>query len=327
MAIQKISTTALADNAVTNIKISDGQVTTNDLAANAVTTEKLNSAGIAPTISGGSINNTTVGQVTAAAVAATTLTASGNATITGTISSTTGGIQNTIIGSTTPAAGTFTDLAATTFSLSGDTVQMSEGGLGANVSAYNGLVRINAGTASAVALPLPAANGGLGVNAATFNGLVKLDGAGNGSVVALPLTIANGGTGAGTQASAINALLPTQTGNSGKVLSTTGSDVQWVPSGVSSWSVITANPNPAVAGTNYMCNTTSAGFTVNLPASPTVGDTIRIADYAGTFATNTLTVGRNTKNIMGSATDMTISTNNVSITLVYIDVTQGWRIV
>lgn len=93
------------------------------------------------------------------------------------------------------------------------------------------------------------------------------------------------------------------------------------------WSIITANPGPAVAGGAYQCNTNGAAFTVTLPAAPSANDVIRIADYAGTFATNNLTIGRNGLKIMGLAEDMVISTNNVSITLVYIDATQGWRIV
>jgi len=93
------------------------------------------------------------------------------------------------------------------------------------------------------------------------------------------------------------------------------------------WTTITADPAPAVAGSSYLCNTSSAAFTVTLPAAPAANDLVRIADYAGTFATNNLTLGRNALNIMGLAEDMVISTNNVSITLTYVDATQGWRIV
>ena len=41
------------------------------------------------------------------------------------------------------------------------------------------------------------------------------------------LAVANGGTGATTQAGAANAMLPTQTGNSGKYLTTDGTNVSW----------------------------------------------------------------------------------------------------
>jgi len=93
------------------------------------------------------------------------------------------------------------------------------------------------------------------------------------------------------------------------------------------WTTITADPSPAMAGSSYLCNTSSAAFTVTLPAAPAANDLVRIADYAGTFATNNLTVGRSALNIMGLAEDMVISTNNASITLTYVDATQGWRIV
>jgi hypothetical protein len=91
------------------------------------------------------------------------------------------------------------------------------------------------------------------------------------------------------------------------------------------WSTKTANYT-AVNGDALMCNTTGGAFTITLPAAPSASHVVRIADYAGTFATNNLTVGRNALKIMGLAEDMTISTNNTSVTLTYIDATQGWRI-
>jgi len=91
------------------------------------------------------------------------------------------------------------------------------------------------------------------------------------------------------------------------------------------WQIKTAAFN-AVANGAYMVNTTSASITATLPATPATNDVVRSADYAGTFAINNLTVARNGKKIMGLAEDLTISTNNVSLVLTYIDATQGWRI-
>ena len=64
-----------------------------------------------------------------------------------------------------------------------------------------------------------------------------------------------------------------------------------------------------------------------MPGTPAANEVVRVADYAGTFATNNLTVARNGLKIMGLAEDMTISQNNASITLTYIDATQGWRVI
>ena len=71
-------------------------------------------------------------------------------------------------------------------------------------------------------------------------------------------------------------------------------------------------------------NTTSAAFTATLPSSPTLGDEVTLIDYAGTFDTNNLTVGRNSQPIMGSAADLTVSIERAGLTLIYTDSTQGW---
>ena len=73
----------------------------------------------------------------------------------------------------------------------------------------------------------------------------------------------------------------------------------------------------AVAGRGYFINTTSATQTVTLPASPVIGDTISIVDYASTFATNNVTVDPGSNKIEGSTTDATLSTNDQTHTLVF----------
>src|SRR5210317_2465114 len=93
-------------------------------------------------------------------------------------------------------------------------------------------------------------------------------------------------------------------------------------------SVVTADGSTgltAVAGRGYFIDTTSGTVTVTLPASPKIGDTIGIIDYAGTFNTNNVTLDRNGNNIKGSAANETLSTNNSAFTYVYIDGTQGWK--
>ena len=113
---------------------------------------------------------------------------------------------------------------------------------------------------------------------------------------------------------------------SGATISNQGTAAGFGPTGAVSWNTtkITANPNPAVTGVGYFCDTTSAAFTVTLPATPAAGAVVGIADYANTFATNNLTVGRNGSNIGGAAFNATLKVNGVSVTFVYVDATQGW---
>jgi len=95
-------------------------------------------------------------------------------------------------------------------------------------------------------------------------------------------------------------------------------------SGISWQAVITADPSNATAGYGYFCNTTSGAFTVTLPTSATIGDEICFIDYAGTFDSNNLTIGRNSHNIQGTSADLTVATERAGFTLVYVDATQGW---
>lgn len=130
-----------------------------------------------------------------------------------------------------------------------------------------------------------------------------------------------------TSDTAYTLTLPVATGAADEFLKTDGSgnlSFAAVAGGASWQAVITADPANAVAGNGYFCNTTSAAFTVTLPTSASRGDFISFVDYAGTFDTNNLTVGRNGHNIQGSAADLVVSTERAGFTLVYVDSTQGW---
>ena len=94
-----------------------------------------------------------------------------------------------------------------------------------------------------------------------------------------------------------------------------------------SWVYKNATYNPAVAGDNILADTTSTAFTIYLPASATANDTIAVADYAGTFATNNLTINSNGLKIMGSVQTLILNVNYRNVTLVYSGATQGWVIV
>jgi hypothetical protein len=83
-------------------------------------------------------------------------------------------------------------------------------------------------------------------------------------------------------------------------------------------------PYTTVAGAQIFANTTSNPITVNLPASPSVGDEVTIIDTRASWASNNLTVGRNGEPINTAASDLVLSNAGQSITLVYIDATRGW---
>ena len=82
----------------------------------------------------------------------------------------------------------------------------------------------------------------------------------------------------------------------------------------------------AVASRYYFINTSSAAVTLTLPASATMGDTVRIIDAANSFDTNNLTIARNGHVIMGDAANMTVDTEGASFDLVYYNSTHGWKL-
>tara|TARA_R110002020_G_scaffold201750_4_gene404544 strand:- start:624 stop:1337 length:714 start_codon:yes stop_codon:yes gene_type:complete len=88
--------------------------------------------------------------------------------------------------------------------------------------------------------------------------------------------------------------------------------------------VTTTNAYTAVNGDQVIVDTSSAAVTVTLPASPAVGNEVHFLDGKLSFNSNNLTIGRNSQPIQGSASDLTVSTNGQSFTLVYANSTKGW---
>jgi len=80
----------------------------------------------------------------------------------------------------------------------------------------------------------------------------------------------------------------------------------------------------ATSGEGFFVDTSSGAVTVTLPASPSAGNIVAIADYAGTAATNNITIGRNSSNFQGAAEDGKITIDRQAFTFVYVDGTQGW---
>ena len=111
----------------------------------------------------------------------------------------------------------------------------------------------------------------------------------------------------------ISGLTPTD----GNVIS--GDGANWVSAPVS------GGLQYSVRNTNYQASDkegvladTSAGpFTVVLPASPSTGDQVVVADSGGAFGTNNLTVDRNGSTIENVNQDFVLDINNVSVQFVY----------
>ena len=104
---------------------------------------------------------------------------------------------------------------------------------------------------------------------------------------------------------------------SGNVLTSNGS--AWTSAAPSAggitYVVKTANYT-ASANEGVIADTSGGAFTVTLPASPSTGDQVVIADGAD-WSTNNLTVGRNGSTIDGTAEDLVCDLEGVSIQFVY----------
>lgn len=117
-----------------------------------------------------------------------------------------------------------------------------------------------------------------------------------------------------------------QTGSTPRVLQYSG--VTWMALTPSpQWDEVTSATS-VVSNTNYLANTSSAAYTVTLPASPQLGDRITFVDATGSFGTNPLTINPNGLTIMGqTGKSLQLSDNNVSVDLVFYNATYGWRII
>jgi len=83
-----------------------------------------------------------------------------------------------------------------------------------------------------------------------------------------------------------------------------------------------------VNGDQVLVDTSGGGIgtaiTINLPASPAIGNEVTFIDSGNNLASNNLTVGRNSSRINGAESDLVVSTNASAFTLVYVNATRGW---
>jgi len=79
------------------------------------------------------------------------------------------------------------------------------------------------------------------------------------------------------------------------------------------------------AGAQILANTSTAAWTLTLPASPATGDEVSIIDSTYKFNTNALTIAGNGSNIANTSTNLVVNTQGAGFTLVYSgNATVGW---
>jgi len=82
------------------------------------------------------------------------------------------------------------------------------------------------------------------------------------------------------------------------------------------YEVYTSN-HTAQPGEGILTDTSNGSFSVALPSSPVVGNTVVIADAGGQWATNNLFILRNGSTIENVAEDFIADVSGISVTLVY----------
>jgi hypothetical protein len=85
-------------------------------------------------------------------------------------------------------------------------------------------------------------------------------------------------------------------------------------------SVISTNTT-ASSGNLYVL---TANLTLTLPASPNAGDYVKVSNRSGVA---TCTIARNSENIMGAASDLTLDKLNSGFELIYSGSAQGWVLI
>jgi hypothetical protein len=95
--------------------------------------------------------------------------------------------------------------------------------------------------------------------------------------------------------------------------------------GWNAWQLVTANKTLVNADRVFVVP--AANLVITLPATPSIGQAVRIVDAAGTAGTTNFTIARNGSNIMGVGQDMTVNTNSARLHLVFADSAKGWRLV
>lgn len=153
----------------------------------------------------------------------------------------------------------------------------------------------------------------VGPASATDNALVAFNGTTGKLVKNASLTANNVLLGNGTGAPQVVA-----PGTSGNVLTSNGTT--WgssaLPAGGLTY-IFTTTPVTATDKQGVLTSTAGGSFTVTLPATPSVGAQVVVADAGASWGTNNLTVARNGSNINGLAENLICDITGASVQFVY----------
>jgi hypothetical protein len=227
-----------------------------------------------------------------------TVTGSGNLTLGGTLSLTSSQVTTALgftpYNATNPSGyttntGTVTSVSGTGningITLSGSITSSGSITLGGTLSGVS--------LTSQVSGTLPVSNGGTGTTSLTANNVIL----GNGT-------------------SAVQVVAP---GTSGNLLTSNGTT--WVSQAPTSAGgltyVFTTTAVTATDKQGVLADTSSGSFTVTLPAAPSIGAQVVVADAGASWGTNNLTVSRNGYTIAGLAENLVCDITGASVQFVY----------
>jgi hypothetical protein len=140
------------------------------------------------------------------------------------------------------------------------------------------------------------------------------------------LPVVNGGTGQTTYTDG-QLLIGNTTGNtltkatltagSGVTITNAPGSITVAATGSGATWVTKTTAYTAVNGDYLFCDTSSAAFTITLPASPTINNTIYFQDAKGTFNVNALSIDPGANNIMGSSGNLVSTLLNAGFGLFF----------